>query len=569
MGVVYKARQVGLKRLVALKMMLGGGHAGPDELARFRTEAEAVARLQHPHVVQIHEIGEQNGLPYFALEFCAGGSLAERLRKGKLTPHEAAALVEQLARGVQAAHDKGVIHRDLKPANVLFTEDATPKIADFGLARKMEEAGHTATGAVLGTPSYMAPEQATGNKQEVGPAADVYALGAILYELLTSRPPFQAATALDTLRQVVGEEPVPVRRLRPEVARDLETVCLKCLEKRPGRRYATAAALAEDLRRFLAGEPVLARRQPWWRRRRPRRTAVIVAALALLCLLGTAAVKWAAGSRQAPVGQAALSVEEAEANVVAARNRFAEARQAAEEHVREKIPRQKADRDASRLQANLARQRLDFTIAGFKKGGRSDLQVQEARYLLYQAEDAEAHAAEQLEDLEQAAPTVGLSQAEADLAVALLRVAEARQAVGEPADNVAAQRRAAAAAALAAAVARLERARGQVARLAERTKRLEGVVERLRQREQECDTYRKETERAVAAGGRARAALAEAEVKVTEAGRLLRRQVSLLEAHKRVDAGAAMQAAEAEVAAARARLEALPGGLHEADKGAP
>ncbi|HKI32549.1 MAG TPA: serine/threonine-protein kinase [Gemmataceae bacterium] len=189
MGVVYKARQAKLGRLVALKMILSGGHAGEADLSRFRTEAEAIARLQHPHIVQIHEIGEHGGLPYFSLEFCAGGSLEKKLAGTPLPPKEAAALVQTLARAMQAAHEKGVIHRDLKPANVLLAEDGTPKVTDFGLAKKLGEAGQTASGAVMGTPSYMAPEQAGGRSEQMSPLVDVYALGAILYECLTGRPP--------------------------------------------------------------------------------------------------------------------------------------------------------------------------------------------------------------------------------------------------------------------------------------------------------------------------------------------------------------------------------------------
>jgi tetratricopeptide (TPR) repeat protein len=259
MGVVYQARQVSLERVVALKMILAGAHAGPDDLARFRREAEAVARLQHPNIVQIHEVGEAGGLPYFSLEFCPGGSLGKRLQGTPLPAREAAALVETLARAMHAAHEKGVVHRDLKPANVLLAEDGTPKVSDFGLAKLLGQAGETASGAVLGTPSYMAPEQAGGRGQAVGPAADVYALGAILYECLTGRPPFRAATALDTLLLVVGDEPVPPRQLQPGVPRDLDAVVLKCLEKDPKRRYATARELADDLHRFLHDQPVLAR----------------------------------------------------------------------------------------------------------------------------------------------------------------------------------------------------------------------------------------------------------------------------------------------------------------------
>ncbi len=276
MGVVYKARHLRLGRLVALKMILAGGHAGDQALARFRTEAEAIARLQHPGVVQIYEIGEHDGLPFFAMEYCPDGSLDRKLAGAPLPPREAAALAEMLARAMHAAHQAGVVHRDLKPANVLLVRaDAgqgvalgkagagadcyLPKVTDFGLAKKLDEAGQTQTGAVMGTPSYMAPEQAAGRVHEIGPAADVYALGAVLYEFLTGRPPFRAATALDTLFQVVQAEPVSPRLLQPAVPRDLETVCLHCLEKGPGRRYPTALALAEDLRRFLDDQPITAR----------------------------------------------------------------------------------------------------------------------------------------------------------------------------------------------------------------------------------------------------------------------------------------------------------------------
>jgi tRNA A-37 threonylcarbamoyl transferase component Bud32 len=259
MGVVYKARQVGLDRLVALKMMLHTEHASADDRRRFQTEAQAVARLQHPNIVQIHEVGEHQGQPYFSLEYCPGGTLANRLRGTPWEPAKAAELMRTLARAVHAAHEANVVHRDLKPANVLLGADGQPKIGDFGLAKKLDEQSQTQTGAVVGTPSYMAPEQAGGKGKQVGLAADIYALGAILYELLTGRPPFKAPSPLDTVLQVLSEDPVAVRRLQPQVPRDLETICLKCLEKEPRKRYASAAALAEDLRRFLAGEAIHAR----------------------------------------------------------------------------------------------------------------------------------------------------------------------------------------------------------------------------------------------------------------------------------------------------------------------
>jgi formylglycine-generating enzyme required for sulfatase activity/tRNA A-37 threonylcarbamoyl transferase component Bud32 len=295
MGVVYKARQLKANRTVALKMLLAGAHAGAEELARFRTEAEAAARLQHPGIVQVFEVGEHAGLPFFSLEFCPGGSLQCKLGSSPLPARQAAELAEELARAVQAAHDAGVLHRDLKPANVLLSAGGAAKVSDFGLARKLDDAGQTASGAVLGTPSYMAPEQARGRTREIGPAIDVYALGAILYELLTGRPPFRAATVMDTLLQVIHNEPVPPAQLAPSTPRDLETICLKCLQKDPHQRYPSAASLGDDLRRFLKGEPILARpvgrleRGLKWVRRSPV-VAALLAAVVLVTALGFALV---------------------------------------------------------------------------------------------------------------------------------------------------------------------------------------------------------------------------------------------------------------------------------------
>jgi eukaryotic-like serine/threonine-protein kinase len=317
MGIVYQARQLGLARTVALKMVSTGLTAGPKDLTRFRAETAALARLQHPNIVQIYDVGEAAGRPYFAFEFVAGGSLAQQLR-GKPQPvRPAAQLVETLARAVHAAHANGVIHRDLKPANVLLqrsevgsqrskepgripppsefgplTLDLIPKIADFGLAKYVggdgegsDQHGPTVTGELLGTPSYMAPEQAMVHRQPVGPTADVYALGAILYELLTGRPPFTGETPLTTVWQVLHNEPVSVTSLQPNVPRDLETICLRCLRKEPRQRYGSALELAEDLQRFLRDEPIRARpvgavEKLWrWVRRHPAPAILLAAGL--------------------------------------------------------------------------------------------------------------------------------------------------------------------------------------------------------------------------------------------------------------------------------------------------
>jgi tetratricopeptide (TPR) repeat protein/tRNA A-37 threonylcarbamoyl transferase component Bud32 len=294
MGVVYKARQAGLNRLVALKMVLAGGHASSEQLARFRIEAEAIADLQHPNIVQVYEVGEEQGCPFFSLEFIDGDSLAKKIDGAPQPPAEAARMVFTLAQAMHAAHQRGIIHRDLKPANILLTQDGSPKITDFGLAKRFEDKdeGQTRTGAIMGTPSYMSPEQAQGRTKDTGPPADIYSLGAIFYDLLTGRPPFRGATLLDTLQQVQTVEPVPPARLQPSLPQDLETICLKALEKDPAKRYATAGAMAEDLRRYLAGEPILARPTPWWERtwkwsrRRPALATLIgVSTLAAVTVL--------------------------------------------------------------------------------------------------------------------------------------------------------------------------------------------------------------------------------------------------------------------------------------------
>lgn len=333
MGVVYKARQVGLNRLVALKMILTGADAGPHERARFRTEADAAARLQHPNIVQIYEVGEHDGRPFLSLQIVDGGSLDELLTGTPWPAAESARLVQTLARAIHHAHQQGIVHRDLKPANILLSDQqsradrggdsslsatnrsgtslaasrldsSVPKITDFGLARRLlpdgkTRSGPTVSGAIVGTPAYMAPEQATGDSKEIGPATDVYALGAILYELLTGRPPFQGVSVLETLEQVRTEEPVPPSRLMPKLPRDIETICLKCLHKEPARRYESAADLADDLARFQRGKPVHARPiSAWektmkWVRRQPVVAGLLFSLILVIVVsLTTVTVLW-------------------------------------------------------------------------------------------------------------------------------------------------------------------------------------------------------------------------------------------------------------------------------------
>jgi serine/threonine-protein kinase len=298
MGVVYAAQHLRLKRTVAVKMVLNGAYAGPNERRRFQREAETVAALKHPNVVQIYDVGESQGRPYFSMEFVDGGTLSTKLAGTPLPARDAATLLSTLARAVQAAHAAGIVHRDLKPGNVLLTADGVAKITDFGLARRLDgEETLTRSGAILGTPNYMAPEQSAGKNSAIGPAADIYALGAILYEMLTGRPPFLAETPVETLRQLVSLDPVPPSRLNAKVPRDLETICLKCLSKDPPRRYLAAAALADDLHRFVCGEPIGARRPGplerigKWVKRRPT-VAVLIGASILLTAVLISALFW-------------------------------------------------------------------------------------------------------------------------------------------------------------------------------------------------------------------------------------------------------------------------------------
>lgn len=300
MGVVYRARDRRLGRLVALKVILSGGHSGSLERQRFQIEVETAARLQHPNIAQVYEVGEDNGQPFMAMEFCPGGTLEAQIRDRPQPPRDAAATVACLADALHYSHGAGIVHRDIKPANVLLSAEGTPKVVDFGLAKRLDgEDGFTKTGAIMGTLGYMAPEQAAGRTREATPATDVYSLGAVLYKLLTGRPPFHGASDLETINSIVSRDPVSVRSLQPRVPMDLVTICHKSLEKNPARRYATAAAMADDLRRFLADLPIQARalgpaERSWrWAKRHPGISFVSLAGV-LVLLLVASCLAWSA-----------------------------------------------------------------------------------------------------------------------------------------------------------------------------------------------------------------------------------------------------------------------------------
>src|SRR3989442_12074213 len=289
MGIVYKARQVSLGRIVAVKMVLFGPLSSPEFVKRFRSEAAAAASLLHPNIVAIHEVGVHQGQQYFAMDYVEGHSLAKLLASGPLPARRAASCLKTIAEAIHYAHDRGILHRDLKPSNVLIDANDQPRVTDFGLARRLEgDSELTVTGQVLGSPNYMPPEQATGKRGKVSRRSDVYSLGAMLYHLLTGRPPFVGEALTDTLEQVLNADPVSPRLLNPSVPRDLETICLKCLEKEPDKRYATAQALADELGRFLNNEPVHARpvsraEKIWrWGRRKPVVAGLVAAVIVLL-----------------------------------------------------------------------------------------------------------------------------------------------------------------------------------------------------------------------------------------------------------------------------------------------
>lgn len=343
MGVVYKARQQGLNRLVALKMVLSGKYADPREVKRFQAEAEVLAKLEHQNIVQIYEVGQHDGMPWFSLEYIEGGTLADKVYCDRPAPDSAAKIVLGLAEAMDQAHCQGILHRDLKPANILLAggesaslEECTPRITDFGLAKRLEEdSGMTRNGAVMGTPSYMPPEQAEGRNWQLGPPADIYALGAILYDLLTGRPPFKGETATETLQLVLTRDPRLPSRICPDVPSDLQVICMKCLEKEPAKRYRSARDLADDLNAYLNGETIKARpasaieKAVKWCRRRPAIAALI--AVCFLSLIGFTFGAFAYAKHQREAADRELSLrQQAESAQVKAETSAKEARRQAD-----------------------------------------------------------------------------------------------------------------------------------------------------------------------------------------------------------------------------------------------
>ena len=397
-GVVYRARQPGLEREVALKVLRSGGAASETELQRWRRETRTLGALNHPHIVKIFDAGEQEGTPFIAMELVAGSTLAEHLRKGPLSATEAATLVRDLADAMAYAHARSIVHRDLKPGNVLIPVNGqlrTCKIADFGLSRWLEEESQTRTGDALGTPSYMSPEQVRGEHDRIGPATDVYGLGSILYECLTGRPPFQGASAVETMQLVLDRDAAPISRHRAAVPQDLDAICVRCLEKDPALRYSTADGLCDDLTRFLAGKPVVARKPSRWRLTRMwvSRNPWLASFAALLLaamILGVGALLWHQRSLREQRETAHRHYAEARATIwemlAVAKSRSAldipklgemALRQA--EEALDLFERLAEEEDSEASQSELARIRLDlgtlYLTQGDDERGRHQLQL--------------------------------------------------------------------------------------------------------------------------------------------------------------------------------------------------
>jgi len=383
MGVVYKARQTKLNRIVALKMILAGQLASPEAVQRFYIEAEAAASLEHPGIVPIYEVGQHEDQHFFSMGFIEGTSLDARVKEGPMLPREAAAITQQISEAIAYAHAQGVIHRDLKPANILIDASGDPKVTDFGLAKKTDaDSGLTGTGQILGTPGYMPPEQASGETDTIGPAADIYSLGAILYALLTGRPPFQSANVMDTLVAVLEQEPVAPRQLNPALDVDLETICLKCLEKDATRRYGTADELVSELGRYLNGEPIHARpigklERGWrWCKRKPALAGLSGLAMVLLLTLGI-------GGPLLAMQQAALTEQAVTAQNDAERQRQKADRErqaAVSAEKKAEVERRKAEDE--RRKAVASREKTEATLA------RSNYFLAQARWDNNRAADA-------------------------------------------------------------------------------------------------------------------------------------------------------------------------------------
>jgi WD40 repeat protein len=382
MGVVYQAQDTRLKRVVALKMILSAGLASAEEVARFWTEAEAAAQLDHPHIVPVFETGEHEGRPFLVMAYLSGESLDKKLNAGPLAPPEAAKIIKPIAEAVAHAHRHGIIHRDIKPRNILFDDHGVPRITDFGLAKQVnEESDLTSTGQILGSPSYMSPEQAQAKIEDVGPLSDVYSLGATLYCLITGRPPFQAATVIETVRQVIDTEPAPPRQLNPAIDRDLETICLRCLEKEPRRRYASAEELSEELGRFLAGEPIRARRisvgaRGWrWCRRKPA-AAFLILAVFLAMVFSGLALGYRRQARDTELArQAAEELAAAKTKAVAAAEALAEANRKAAEASRQTAAAQEYFALVNKMREAAANPRPGWTwetLDDVRKAGQLD-----------------------------------------------------------------------------------------------------------------------------------------------------------------------------------------------------